>query len=282
VTAQERAVDWLAERVTGGDASYRHDVSLTTHDLCREASRWRQCLELLSLVVFALRLRSRASTGDQPDAVWRQGAYLGAVLLLTLLAAESAAAASLDVRSLGLAVALAAAAACALLDWRLAAAAIAAIAATGEVLWVARGVHAGALVSGCAIAIGGLLGGAHGSAGRHLRMALAPGAIVVVAVLLALVIGSGASEAAGVLVFAWIAPVALLVAGWSDPRLAAAATTIVFARLAASGFGELGSALSALRLHGQRELLVRWLAMGSSVVAAWLLTRRSLRHVARL
>jgi hypothetical protein len=113
-------------------------------------------------------------------------------------------------------------------------------------------------------------------------MALAVGAIVLTGLVSALVVAASAAEAGSVLVFAWIAPVALLVAGWFDPRLAAAATTIVFARLAASGFGELGRALAVLQQHGQRELLLRWLAMGSSVVGAWLVTHRSIRHVARL
>ena len=84
------------------------------------------------------------------------------------------------------------------------------------------------------------------------------------------------------LLFAWIAPVVLLLAGWFDPRCAAAATTIVFARLAASGFGELGRALAVLQEHGQRELLLRWLAMGSRVVAAWVVTQRSIQRTARL
>ena len=74
--------------------------------------------------------------------------------------------------------------------------------------------------------------------------------IVPAGLLLGLVIGTSSGVAASVLVFAWIAPVALLLAGWFDPRLAAAATTIVFARLAASGFGELGRALAVLQEHG--------------------------------
>jgi hypothetical protein len=115
-----------------------------------------------------------------------------------------------------------------------------------------------------------------------LRIALAAGAITLAGMLSALVIGASAAEAGSVLVFAWIAPVLLLLAGWFDPRLAAAATTIVFARLAASGFGELGRALAVLQQHGQRELLLRWLAMGSSVLGAWLVTHRSIRHIARL
>jgi hypothetical protein len=282
MTAHERAVHWLTERVEGADASYRHDVALTTCELCREAGAWRRCLELVSLAVLALRLRSRASTGDRPDAVWRQGVYAGAVLLLTSLAVESAAVGPVDARRLALAAILASAAAAALLRARAAAVALAAAAAIGGAAWVLHGVQAGAFLSACAVAIGGLLAGGHRPSLRHARMALALGAVVPAGLLSALVIGTGSAEGASVLAFAWIAPIVLLAAGWLDPRLSAAATTIVFARLAASGFGELGRALAVLQLHGQRELLLRWLAMGSSVVGAWLVTHRSIRHVARL
>jgi len=282
VTAHERAIHWLTERVEGGDAAYRHDVARTTCELCREAGRSRRCLELLSLVAFALRLRSRARTGDRPDAVWRQGVYVGAVVLLISLAIESAAAGWIDAGRLGLAAIVAASAVTAIRRLRLAAIGLAACAAIVEVAWVSHGVQAGAFASACAVAIGGLLAGGHELAHRGLGMALAVGAIVLAGLLPALVIGAGAAEAESVLVCAWIAPVALLAAGWLDPRLAAAATTIVFARLAASGFGELGRALAVLQQHGQRELLLRWLAMGSSVVAAWLVTHRSIRHIARL
>jgi hypothetical protein len=237
---------------------------------------------LLSLVAFALRLRSRARTGDRPDAVWRQGVYVGAVVLLTSLATESAAAGWVDAGRLGLAAMVAASAVSALRQRRLAAVGLASGAAIVEAVWVSHGVQAGAFVSACAVAIGGLLAGGHDVAHRSSRMALAVGAIVLTGLMSALVVAASAAEAGSVLVFAWIAPVALLVAGWFDPRLAAAATTIVFARLAASGFGELGRALAVLQQHGQRELLLRWLAMGSSVVGAWLVTHRSIRHVARL
>ena len=206
MTAHERAVHWLTERVERSDAAYRRDMALTTCQLCREADRSRRCLELLSLVAFALRLRSRARTGDRPDAVWRQGVYVGAVVLLTSLATQSAAAGWVDA-------------------WRLGLAAMLAGSARDRRECGRRGERAGLCVD---------------------------------------------------------RPVVLLVAGWFDPRLAAAATTIVFARLAASGFGELGRALAVLQQHGERELLLRWLAMGSSVVGAWLVTHRSIRHIARL
>jgi hypothetical protein len=237
---------------------------------------------LLSLVAFVLRLRSHARTGDRPDAVWRQGLYIGAVVLLTSLATESAAAGWVDAGRLGLAAMLAGSAVSALCHKRLAAVGFAAGAATVELGWVSHGVQAGAFVSACAVAIGGLLAGGHDVAHRSLGMALAVGAIMLAGLLSAPAIGASAAEAGSVLIFAWIAPVVLLVAGWLDPRLAAAATTIVFARLAASGFGELGRALAVLQQHGQRELLLRWLAMGSSVVVAWLVTHRSMRHTARL
>jgi hypothetical protein len=282
VTAHERAVYWLTQRVERGDAAYRRDVALTACERCREADRSQRCLELLSLAAFALRLRSRARTGDRPDAVWRQGLYLGAVVLLTSLATESLAAGWVDSGRLGLTAMLAVSAVSALRQRRLAAVGFAAGAAIVEVMWVSHGVQAGAFVSACAVAIGALLAGGHKMVHRGSGMTLAVGAIMLAGLLSALVIGASAAEAGSVLVFAWIAPVVLLVAGWFDPRLAAAATTIVFARLAASGFGELGRALAVLQQHGQRELLLRWLAMGSSVVGAWLVTNRSMRHIARL
>jgi len=280
VTAHERAVHWLTERVERGDAAYRRDMALTTCELCREANRSQRCLELLSLVAFAL--RSRSHTGDRPDAVWRQGVYVGAVVLLTSLATESAAAGWADAGRLGLAAMLAGSAVSAMRRRRLAAVGFAAGAAIVEVAWMSHGVQTGAFVSACAVAIGGLLAGGHEVAHRSLGVALAVAAIVLAGLLSVLVIDASAAEAGSVLFFAWIVPVVLLVAGWFDPRLAAAATTIVFARLAASGFGELGTALAVLQQHGQRELLLRWLAMGSSVVGAWLVTHRSIRHIARL
>jgi hypothetical protein len=282
VTAHERAVHWLTERVEGSDAAYRRDVALTTCELCRKADRSGRWLELLSLVAFALRLRSRARTGDRPDALWRQGVYVGAVVLLTSLATENAAAGWVDVRRLGVAAILVVSITCALLPRRLAAVGFASGAAIAEAVWVSHGVPAGAFASVCAVAVAGLLAGGHDVAHRSSRMALAVGAITLAGMLSALVIRASAAEAGSVLVFAWIAPVLLLLAGWFDPRLAAAATTIVFARLAASGFGELGRALTVLQQHGQRELLLRWLAMGSSVLGAWLVTHRSIRHIARL
>jgi hypothetical protein len=279
VSVHERAVRLLADRLEGGGAAYRRDVALTTCELCREASCFRRCLELLSLAALVLRLRARRCA--RPEEVWRQGVYAGAVLLTASLVAENAAAGSGDPGRLGLAATLALATGCALGGRRAAAIAFAAAAAVVGAVWLPQGVPAGAYLSACALVIGGLLAGGHPVVGSRAASVLAVG-ILVVSLLAGLTLGAGSAGAASVLVFAWIAPAALLLAGWFDPRLAAAATTIVFARLAASGFGELGRALAVLQEHGQRDLLLRWLAMGGSVVAAWLVTHRSIRRTARL
>ncbi len=272
--APERAIHWLTDHLPI-DATHRRDVALTSCELCRAATPLQQCLELISLV--ALNLRLRARTCDRPEAVWRQGVFIGAVLLLVSLAVQNAAAGRIDAGRFGLAVLLAASSAFALLDRRTAAIGVAAGAAAVGAMWVYRGLEAGAFLSGCVVAVGGLLAGGYPAVRARHAMAL-----TVAIMALGLLIGAGSGEAASVLLFAWIAPAVLLFAGWFDPRFAAAATTIVFARLAASGFGELGRALTVLQEHGQRELLLRWLAMGSGVVAAWLVTQRSIRRIARL
>jgi hypothetical protein len=279
VTTHERAISWLADHIEATDAAHRRDVARTAREACREAGRLQRCLELLSLAAFALRTHTRPC--DRPDAVWRQGVFAGAVVLLASLAAENAAAGGVEAGRIVLAAMLAGSTACALLSRRSLAVGIAAAAAIVGVVWVSHGVQAGAFLSACVVAIGGLLAGGQRLARPRFGMALALG-VVPVGLLLGLLIGASSAEAASVLAFAWIAPAALLLGGWFDPRLAAAATTIVFARLAASGFGELGRALAVLQEHGQRALLLRWLAMGSSVVGAWLVTHRSIRRIGRL
>lgn len=281
MTGHERAIHWVAERFEGVGPSYRRDVVLTTSELCRQAGRHRRWLELLSLVGLALRLRSRARTGYRPDAVWRQGLYLGAVLLLTMLATETAAG-GVGLDRYGAAAALLASLGCALCARRPAAVVLAAGAAVVEVVWIARGVQAGAFVSCCAVAIGGLIAGSP-APGRHARgLALVAGAIALAGGSSAIAVGTGSAQAATVVAFAWVIPIALVVMGWFDPRFAAAATTLVFARLAASGFGELGKALAALEQDGQRGLLARWVLMGAGVLAAWFTTNRSIRRMTRL
>jgi hypothetical protein len=278
MTTHERVIRWLTDRMAT-DATYRREVGLTVGELCREAGLVQRWLELIGLAALVLRVRARSC--DRPDAVWREGVFLGAVLLLTSLAAESAAAGGVTAGSFGLALMLTVSTACSLLDRRVAALGFAAGSAIVGAVWVYHGVEAGAFLSACVVAIGGLLAGGHQPARPRYAMALVP-AIVAVGLVCGIAFGASSAGAASVFLFAWIAPATLLLAGWFDPRLAAAATTIVFARLAASGFGELGRALAVLQEHGQRQLLLRWLAMGATVVAAWAVTHRSIRRTARL
>lgn len=74
----------------------------------------------------------------------------------------------------------------------------------------------------------------------------------------------------------------MIAAGWFDPRLAAAARVLALSRLLASGFDELGQALAILARDGHGALLLRWVLMGSGVLAAWLATDRSIRRLRRL
>ncbi len=281
MTRHERAILWVTERFDGVGPSYQRDVALTTSELCRQAGRYRRCLELLSLVGLALRLRSHARTRDRPDAVWSQGVHLGAVLLLTALAAQSAAGRVGAERFVAVA-ALIASVGCALLGRRSAAVALATGAAIVDVVWVAHGAQAGAFVSCCLVAVGGLIAGSPAPVQHGRLLAIVATATALAGFLSAIAVGTGSAEAASVLFFAWVAPIALVVLGWFDPRLAAAATTLVFARLAASGFGELGRALAVLEHDGQRELLARWVLMGTGVLGAWFATHRSIRRLTRL
>lgn len=281
MTGCERAASWLTERLEGVAPDYREDVARTMSEICRDASAHRRCLELLALVGLALRLRSRARTSDRPDAVWRQGVHLGALLLLTELAAQSAADRA-GTESLVLAVALIASVGSALLGRRSLAVALAAGGAIVEVLWTAHGADAGAFVSACVVGVGGLLAGPTGPVRDPGRLTLAATGLVLADLLSAAAIGTGPAQLITLVAFAWVAPFALVASGWFDPRLAAAATTLVFGRLAASAFGELGRALSALQQEGHRQLLARWLLMGTGVIATWLATQRSIRHAMRL
>ncbi|MFA9270025.1 MAG: hypothetical protein ACEQSX_04610 [Baekduiaceae bacterium] len=111
-----------------------------------------------------------------------------------------------------------------------------------------------------------------------------PGRRCAAAALIALVAGTLAPHAVSAalpVVMAVALPCVLLAVGWFDPRFAAAATLVVFARLLASGFDELGTALDVLAADGDRVLLVRWIVMGFGVVAAWVVTQRASDRLVR-
>jgi hypothetical protein len=278
----ERAVAWIAAQLDVADEDYQRDVSLTTAEVCHEVGWLSRTAELLSLVGLALRLRSRASTRDRPEAIWSQGVHTGALVLLAGLGAQCAADGSAG--QLAIAFGLVAAVVLALGGRRRAAIACIVAATTIECLMLAHGAGGGAFASGGLIVIGGLLArSSSATRPRHTAAAvLAAIAAVLLSTAVAAALGTATAHAAVVVAFGWLLPIALVSLGWFDPRLAAAATTLVFARLAASGFGELGHALAALDLGGQRYLLARWVLMGTAVLAAWLVTDRSIRRVTRL
>jgi hypothetical protein len=160
--------------------------------------------------------------------------------------------------------------------------AAAVLAGAGAIAYVssgAAGVQAGAFASACIVAVGGLLASTPvAPAGR--RTAAAIGAIPAVALPLALT--GGVDATAVEITFSAIAAAALLACGWFDPRLAAAATTLVFSRLLASGFDELGQALAVLAQQGSEALLVRWMLMAAGVLGAWFATQRSINRLSSL
>jgi hypothetical protein len=271
---------WLTDRFEGVDAAYRRDVLLTAGELCRGVGARRRCAELLGLVGLALRLRSRALTDNRPEAIWSQGAYAGALLLMTALAADASATGGIAHGAL--AVGLLAGVLCALGGARWWTLPVLAAAAVADCVWLAHGAAAGAFATLCAVAACGLVAGPVPRTARAGRVALSTALVVLVAGAAGIALGSAAAQTTLAVAFAWAVPLALVGLGCFDPRLAAAATTLVFARLAASGFGELGRALAALQLDGQRALLARWVLMGAAVVAAWLVTDGSIRRLKRL
>ena len=280
MSTDERAVHWLTERLPGVDAGYRRDVAATAFDALRDAGRVRRWLELLSLAALALRLRSPLRAGARPEAVWIQGVRVGALVSLTAVACDAAARGP-AIAGVGVALGLLAAVASALCGWRVVAVCLVLGTVLFELLSVGLTVQAEVLLTICLIGAGGLIAGPAGAARHAPRVALAVAAVALLLFLAAVAVGSGAPGAASTFVFVWVCPCALIGLGLLDPRLAAAATTIVFARLAASGFGELGHALAVLH-EGQRALLVRWLLMGAGVVAAWGVTHRAIGRQRRL
>lgn len=279
--AYERAVGWLAGRLEGVDPAFRREVALTACQLGDGARRWDRWGELAALFGLGLRLRSRHRTGGSAALVWRQGVYLGAVLLLIAASARiwSAQPAPVSVLA-GCALLLAAAGACALAvvrgPGRMLALVLASAGATGALAAGAEGAG-----GACATAVAGLAVGAPPVAAARLS-ALVLAVLPCAAWPVALAAGSGTAAAAVTTVLTGAVPAVLLVLGWYDPRLAAMGATVWCARLVVSDLGALGEVLAAPLGAERRLLLLRWLLMGSGLVLAWLVTRRSIRELARL
>jgi hypothetical protein len=287
----DRAVGWVTDRFEGVGPGYRRDVALTTGELTADAGLRARSLELVALAGLALRLRSRSRTGSRPAMVWHQGLYLGSVLLLAALAsaawaraAEPAGAAGLPAIAVTVAAAaaLAASIACGLRGHREAAVLLAVAGAVAHLSVTGRDAEAGMFASSCVVAIGGLLAGTPPPRAAARWRAIAASALPLAALPVALAAGPDTTGSATALAFTGIGPVAMVAVGWFDPRLAAAATTLVFSRLLENGFDELGQALAVLSEDGRGALLARWALMGSGVLGAWFATRRSIHRLTRL
>jgi hypothetical protein len=291
MTGYDRVVRWITDRFEGVEPGYRRDVAVTTQELAVEGTLWARSLELIALVGLALRLRSQCRTGNRSAAVWQQGTYLGGVLLVTALACaawahvpEPARGAGLPAlaTTLGAAAALSAGVGCALRRHRSAAVLLAATGGLGHVLATAPGAESAMFASAGVVAIGGLLIGTRLPAPAARRTALATSVLPLTAWPVALAAGPNATVSVIALVFTAIGPAAMVAPGWFDPRLAAAATTLVFSRLLAGGFDELGRALAVLAQDGRGALLARWALMSAGLLGAWFATRQSIRRMTHM
>ena len=277
MTTHERVIRWLTDRMAT-DAPYRREVGLTVGELCRGAG-------LVRAVAGADRPRRSGAAGARPqlrparrrvargrvpgrrpavdfargrERRGRRGhggelrPRFDAHRLDGVLASRQA----VIVAALGFA---------------------AGSAVVGAV-WVYHGVEAGAFLSACVVAIGGLLAGGHQLARPRYAMRAGAGhrGRRLVGIASRRVRPTRRACSVGV-----DRPATLLLAGGST-AIGGVDHDDRSARLAASGFGELGRALAVLQEHGQRQLLLRWLAMGATVVAAWAVTHRSIRRTARL
>lgn len=283
MSGYDRAVWWVTERFEGVEPAYRRDVALTTGEVTAHAGLYARAVELVALVGLWLQLRSRRRTGSRAEAVWRQGLYIGGGLLLAMLAAQtwaSLADPASPVVTFGAGIALAASLGLCMRGRRWAAAVLA---AGGAAAYIGAGaIDPATFGSSCVVAVGGLLVGSAPTVPAGRRRAVAASVLVLAAWPLALAVGADATVTAVSLAFTGIGALVLVGLGWFDPRLAAAATVLVFSRLAASGLGELGQALAVLAENGRHALLVRWMVMGAGVLGAWFATQRSIRRLETL
>ncbi len=241
--------------------------------------------ELVAAAAFGLQLRAARATGGNGRLAWRQGALLGAALLLAVAATGQAAVALGD--SAGLAAAACAAAVAASLAtavvgrWS-AAAGLAALA-----LAVA-GADAGGdrwdpVVAALALALAAML-----AAGRARRATAVPGGrwwwLAASAAGVAAVAGAApAVAAATALAATLVAPAVLVVMGGADARYAAAAAVAWAWRFLALDPADVLDAGTALvEGRGLQPVILRLAAMAWAVGLAVAVVLRSSRRAAAL
>ncbi|WTW94703.1 hypothetical protein OG216_15480 [Streptomycetaceae bacterium NBC_01309] len=238
-----RAIGWVTRGFVGVDDAYRAEVAATTHELAADLNRWGRAAEVASLAGLALRLRWRHRTAGRVDVTWRQGLFLGGLLLLCAWAAR----------------------------WW-------ARAAAPDTAWPAVGTAAG-LSSALALALCAHARFGVGGSRTRVSVALAAAAVPVAAYPAALVLGAGVTADACASALTLVGPVFLLAVGRHDPRWAAAALVLWFSRLVA---GDLAAFARAFATPGDEErmlLLARWFLMASGVLVAWLVAHRSIRRL---
>jgi hypothetical protein len=265
------------------DARWRGEVVDLARRSAADQGRLGRTREVAATAAFGLRLRSLRATGGRSGEAWRQGARLGAGLLLVTAWAGSAAALGDDasgpasvVTALGVGAALAAGVG----GRRLAVVPFAGTALVAS--WVATGwgpVTSAVAVALVAVAIGGSTRRAAGASagGRRWLWLVALGAVGAAALT-----GAGGAVAGTTAVVATlVVPVGLVALGGADARCAAAAAVAWAWRFLALDPGDVLAAGSALaRGEGVRIVLVRLLVMAWAVVLAVALALRTERRAA--
>jgi hypothetical protein len=265
------------------DARWRGEVVDLARRSAADQGRLGRTREVAATAAFGLRLRSLRATGGRSGEAWRQGARLGAGLLLVTAWAGSAAALGDDasgpasvVTALGVGAALAAGVG----GRRLAVVSFAGTALVAS--WVATGwgpVTSAVAVALVAVAIGGSTRRAAGASagGRRWLWLVALGA----AGAAALTGAGGAVAGTTAVVATLVVPVGLVALGGADARCAAAAAVAWAWRFLALDPGDVLAAGSALaRGEGVRIVLVRLLVMAWAVVLAVALALRTERRAA--
>ena len=275
----ESAARRVVERSVPADGEVRAEIVATACDATAGAGLPKQLRELSGLAGLGLRLRSRAATDDDPRQLVAQGADLGATLVLVLVAAWAWLAAPEVPIGAATATTFALAAVVAARPAASGALALGAAAVAAAASWLSMPIVAGALVSVGLLAIG------RGGRRRMIRPERVAGT------LLALTVAAVVAEATLstrppvelLVVVAATGPLPLLAAGWFDPRLAIAATSVWLWRLAAVDLVDLTSSVAELG-HGLTidGLVIRWLVMGASVVVGSIVSARATRRAVSL
>ncbi len=279
----DRVVRWAVRCVSDGDR--RDELLAVTGEAVRNGTRRDAVAEVAGLVGLNLRLRNRRATGDDPVTIWRQGLWIGGLLLALLALVE------LGVRALAdpaphvvVAFLLASCAFIGVAAWLpMMLAVTGPVAVVLTVLVTVEQPGAGSdLVRLGVLGVAWLLGTPPRPARRRFT-ALAWCAPVVVGVASSAVVAESAVLDASTVAVVGVVGAVCLVAGWFDPRLAVAATVVWVWRFLAVDPPRIGDAVVALAGDLDLEaLLVRWIAMAAGVVVGLAVSRLSVRRAAAL